>query len=179
MGQPSSGYVTFGIRDSAFRRSGPASAVRHSGFGIRNSSFCGAKLNSLARHQFAVIALVALALTSSFWVLLDVVSVYSKGGEPFGAAAFENRYDEARKTLQQHKVLGYVSDNSPSDPVYQAEYYLTQYTLAPTIVKASIEEPFVVYNFHSSAPDQNALKAMKLFPIQSFGQGLLLCRRNP
>lgn len=131
----------------------------------------------MVRHQFAVIALAALALGSGFWLLLDLIAVYSRNTETFGVAAFENRYSEFRKTITPHSVFGYISDNPANDPSNLAEYYLTQYTLAPAIIKASSDEQLVVMNFHSNSPDRALLRSKHLAPIQAFGNGVLLCRR--
>ena len=131
----------------------------------------------MARHQFAVIALAAFALASSFWVLLDLISAYSRSAATFGVDSFEDRFSEFRKTLTPHTVLGYLSDNALNDPSNQSEFNLTQYTLAPAIVKPSIDEPLVVMNYHSSTPDLAPLRARNLVPVKDFGHGVLLCRK--
>jgi hypothetical protein len=132
----------------------------------------------LVRHQFAVIALAALALASSFWVLLDLVSVYTRNTATFGVASFEDRFSEFRKTLAPQSVLGYLSDNPVNDPSNQSEFNLTQYTLAPAIVKPSIDERLVVVNYHSGTPDLAALRARHLVPLRDFSKGVLLCRND-
>jgi hypothetical protein len=132
----------------------------------------------LARHQFAVIALVALALASSFWLLLDLISVYTRNTTTVGVAFFEDRFSEFRKTVAPQTVLSYLSDNPVNDPSNQSEFNLTQYTLAPAIVKPSLDEPLVVVNYHSATPDQAALRARRLAPLRDFGKGVLLCRND-
>jgi hypothetical protein len=132
----------------------------------------------LVRHQFAVIALAALALASSFWLLLDLISVYTRTTATFGVASFEDRFSEFRKTLEPHTVLGYLSDNPVNDPSSQSEFNLTQYTLAPAIVKPTIDEHLVVVNYHSGTPDLAALHARRLTPLRDFGKGVLLCRND-
>jgi hypothetical protein len=132
----------------------------------------------LARHQFAVIALAAIALCSISWRLLDILGAVSHT-QVFGVDAFESRFDALRKTVQPHSVFGYVSDTPPSDPSARAEFYLTQYTLAPAIVRPTPDEPLVIVNFHSGQPDQKLLAANQLVQIQNFGNGVLLCRRRP
>ncbi len=42
------------------------------------------------------------------------------------------------RPLRPQSVFGYISDNPKDDPSDQAEFYLTQYTLAPAIVTSSI-----------------------------------------
>jgi hypothetical protein len=132
----------------------------------------------LARHQFAVIALAAVALASSFWLLLDLFSVYSQSTATFGVASFEDRFSDFRKTLAPHAVLGYLSDNPATDPSNQAEFNLTQYTLAPAIVKPTIDEHLVVVNYHSATPDAAGLRARHLTVLRDFGHGVLLCRNE-
>ena len=125
-----------------------------------------------------MIALAAIALASSFWLLLDLFSVYSQSTATFGVASFEDRFSDFRKTLTPHTVLGYVSDNPVNDPSNQAEFNLTQYTLAPAIVKPTIDEHLVVMNYHSSTPDAAALTARHLTVLRDFGHGVLLCRND-
>jgi hypothetical protein len=131
----------------------------------------------LARHQFAVFSLAAIVLVSSFWFLLDVLGTASHATKTFGVVAFENRFNDFRKTVQPHTVLGYVSDNPPNDPSARAEFYLTQYTLAPAIVKPTADEKLVIVNYHSTQPDANLLQTNHLVSVQNFGIGVLLCRR--
>ena len=132
----------------------------------------------MARHQLAVISLAVVALVSSFWLLLDVVNGYSNRAQTFGVDSFEDRFRELRKTLAPHSVVGYTSDNLDNDVAAQAEYYLTQYTLAPTIVDSTPNEPLVVVNFHNPQPDLAKLQAQHLTLVRDFGSGVLLCRNN-
>ena len=125
-----------------------------------------------------MIALAALALASSFWLLLDLISVYSQSTATFGVASFEDRFSDFRKTLAPHTVLGYLSDNPVNDPSNQAEFNLTQYTLAPAIVKPTIDEHLVVVNYHSATPDTAGLRARHLISLRDFGHGVLLCRNE-
>jgi hypothetical protein len=129
----------------------------------------------LARHQFAVIALLAIALASSFWVLLDVAGEYSQSAASFGVAQFENRFAELKKAIPPGTVLGYTSDNAPNDVNDQAEFYLTQYTLAPVIVSSSTAERLVVANFHNARPSPDVFQAKNLIPLRDFGNGVILC----
>jgi hypothetical protein len=141
-------------------------------------SVLSAKLIGLARHKFAVIALAALALCSTLWALLDILGAVSHN-QIFGVTSFENRFDEFRKTVRPHSVYGYVSDNAPNDPSARPEFYLTQYTLAPALVKSTAEEPLVIVNFHSGKPDYGLLRANKLALVRDLGNGVMLCRRLP
>ena len=130
----------------------------------------------MARHQLAVFALTAIALASSFWFLLDVLGTATRRTQAFGVTAFENRFNDFPKPIQPHTVYGYLSDNAPNDPSALAEFHLTQYTLAPAIVKASINENLVIVNYHSKQLDMRLLKANHLRPLRSVGTGVMLCQ---
>jgi len=130
----------------------------------------------LARHRFAVVVLAVAALASSCWLLLDVISQYTQSSEAIGVAGFETRFDEMRKALPPKSVLGYTSDNASNDPSNPAEFYLTQYTLAPRILKPNTAERMVVANFHNPKPDRRALRKAGLDLVQDYGQGVFLCR---
>lgn len=125
-------------------------------------------------------SLIAVALLSSFWLLLDVVSGYSKTFEAFGVGAFEDRLLPVKPALPPHGVIGYASDNPVDSTAGLGEFYLTQYVLAPAIVSASPvpKGSLEVVNFHAPRPDLSKLEPLHLTIIQNFGSGVLLCRKN-
>jgi hypothetical protein len=130
----------------------------------------------LARHQFAVFSLAAIALVSSFWFLLDVLGAATHRTQAFGVTAFENRFNDFPKPIQPHTVYGYLSDNAPNDPSALAEFHLTQYTLAPAIVRPSVTEKLVIVNYHSKQLDMRLLRANHLRPLRNVGTGVMLCQ---
>jgi hypothetical protein len=128
----------------------------------------------LARHQFALLSLAAIAIFSSFWFLVDVLGTATRTTKAFGISAFETRFNELRKTIQPHTVYGYISDTSANDPSALAEFHLTQYTLAPAIIKPSRTEDLVIVNYHSKQLDARLLMANHLVPFRDFGNGVAL-----
>jgi hypothetical protein len=56
---------------------------------------------------------------------------------------YERRFDDIRDHLPARGTVGYHADNNAS-----AEYYLTQYTLAPIIVAHTSDHPLVVGNYY-------------------------------
>jgi len=118
---------------------------------------------------------VAIALFSSFWFLLDVLGAATQSKPSFGVAAFESRFNGFAKNVQPHSVFGYLSDNPPNDPSALAEYHLTQYVLAPAIVKPSTNENYVIVNYHGKDLNPNLLRANRLRPFRVIGNGLELC----
>ncbi len=56
-----------------------------------------------------------------------------------------------------------------------AEYHLTQYELAPAIVRQSARESQVIVNYHSQKLDPKLLQANHLKLVRTFGASLALC----
>jgi accessory gene regulator protein AgrB len=132
----------------------------------------------VSRHRFAVFALISISLASSLWFLLDVITAYTylRDTYAFGVPNFDSRFQTLRKSMPARSVVGYVSDNPANNTQSQAEFYLTQYALAPAIVKATTEEHFVVANFHTNSPDPAMLRAKRLVLVQDFGNDVFIYR---
>lgn len=103
---------------------------------------------------------------------------YLRESNAFGVPNFDSRFEALHKSMPPRSVLGYVSDNPANDTQSQAEFYLTQYALAPAIVKATTEEHFVVANFHSNSPNAAMLKAKNLVLVQDFGNAVYIYRNT-
>jgi hypothetical protein len=131
----------------------------------------------LGRQKFVVLLLGAIALASSFWFLLDIVGAVAHRSPVLRVAEFEDRFVDFPKP-EPHMVYGYVSDNAPNDPRSLWEYHLTQYVLAPAIIKDSANEPLVVVNYHTKGLDLRMLRNNHLDPFHDFGNGVALCRRS-
>jgi hypothetical protein len=129
----------------------------------------------LGRQKFVVLSLGAIALVSSFWFLLDILGAVAHRTPVLRVAEFEDRFVNFPKT-EPHMVYGYVSDNAPNDTRSLWEYHLTQYVLAPAIIKASANEPLVIVNYHSKDLDFRFLHNNHLDPYRDFGNGVALCR---
>jgi hypothetical protein len=61
---------------------------------------------------------------------------------------------------------------------FLAQYVLTQYTLAPRIVRNSPDLPLVVGNFIDGPPAPGFLEKNGLVPLKDLGDGLVLYRRE-
>ena len=132
----------------------------------------------MSRHRFAVFALISISLASSLWFLLDVITAYRylRNTYAFGVPNFESRFEALHKSMPPRSVLGYVSDNPGENTQSLAEFYLTQYALAPAIVKATTDEHFVVGNFHTNSPNAAMLRAKHLVLVQDFGNDVFIYR---
>ena len=79
-------------------------------------------------------------------------------------------------TVENEKIFAY--EKAMKNVEYLAQYALTQYTLAPLIVRNSPELPLVVGNFLDGPPAPGFLEKYSLVPITDFGEGLILYRRH-
>jgi hypothetical protein len=131
----------------------------------------------LGRQKYLVLSLGAIALISSFWFLLDVLGAVAHRSPVLRVQEFEDRFVNFPKP-EPNTVYGYVSDNAPNDPRSLWEYHLTQYVLAPAIIKASATENLVIVNYHSKDLDFRLLHNDHLDPYRDFGNGIALCRRS-
>ncbi|MBU1965076.1 MAG: hypothetical protein KKD24_04580, partial [Proteobacteria bacterium] len=61
---------------------------------------------------------------------------------------------------------------------FLAQYVLTQYTLAPRIVRNSPDLPLVVGNFIDGPPAPGFLEKHGLVPLRDLGDGLILYRKE-
>ena len=117
--------------------------------------------------------MIIIPAASSVWFLLDVIRAYSQSATAFGVGAFEKRFDNLRKAMPKRVTLGYLSDNPAENTQARAEFYLTQYVLAPAIIKAGPDEHFVVANLHTSA-EQAKLKVKSLVKLQDYGNDIYI-----
>ena len=85
----------------------------------------------------------------------------------------DQRFDELRSLLKSCEVVGYIGESGTSA---EADYYLTQYALAPLVVDRSANHPLVVGNFPTSSPSTSALENLQL--VRDFGHGVLLYSRK-
>jgi hypothetical protein len=123
------------------------------------------------------LSLAAVALFSSFWLLLDILGTAAHRGTVIRVSEFEEHFADFPKT-EPHMVFGYVSDVAPTDPRGLLEYHLTQYVLAPAIVRPSANYDLVVVIYNTKDLDFRLLRTNHLDPYRDFGNGVALARRS-
>ena len=100
----------------------------------------------------------------------------------------EARINQLKPLLPPSGVVGYVTtvendrifaaERAFQNVEYLAQYALTQYTLAPLIVRNSPDLPLVVGNFLDGPPAPGFLERHDLAPLKDFGDGLVLFRKE-
>ena len=79
-------------------------------------------------------------------------------------------------TVENDRI--FAAEKSFTNVEFLAQYVLTQYTLAPRIVRNSPDLPLVVGNFIDGPPAPGFLEKNSLVPLKDFGDGLVLYRRE-
>jgi len=93
---------------------------------------------------------------------------------------YEARYNEVRKHLPSHGIIGYVSDPKENNEDRFA-WAFTQYSLAPLLVidrsvnPKGLDYPIVIGNFHRAIPGDDRMRGLSFG--RDFGNGVYLLRK--
>ena len=90
---------------------------------------------------------------------------------------YEKKFIELKAFLQDHMVVGYVSDYDANSDEDGMAYGMTQYVLAPIILVRGKKRNFIVGNFHSANPNIKAYEEENLSLYRDFGNGVILFQR--
>lgn len=140
------------------------------------------------RSKAALILLIAVAVYANLNLLYTRVPLYAELKQTDPVTIHEQRIEQIRRVLPPSKVLGYVTtvenekifldERNFLNVEFLAQYYLTQYTLAPVFVYNSSDYPLVVGNFLDGPADPAWIREKKLTPRHDFGDGLILYRKE-
>ncbi len=90
---------------------------------------------------------------------------------------YEKRYRGLKAMLQNHAIVGYVSDFDDGSDADEIAYTMTQYVIVPIILQRGIRPHFVIGNFQHATPDIKAYEKENLSLRRDFGNGVLLFER--
>jgi hypothetical protein len=140
------------------------------------------------RTWTALILLIAVALYANLNLLFAGIQRYPNLPKADPVSIHEQRIEQIKKVMPHTPVLGYVTtveneklfldERSLLNVEFLAQYYLTQYTLAPVFVYNSPDYPFVVGNFLDGPADPEWIRKKGLTPLHDFGDGVILYRRG-
>lgn len=116
------------------------------------------------------------------------LSLYRRLPEKDTVTIHEERIRQLKPLLPARGEIGYITtvendrifaaEKSFSNVEYLAQYVLTQYTLAPLIVRNSPDYPLVVGNFLDGPPRAGFPAEHGLTPRKDFGDGLVLFQQE-
>jgi hypothetical protein len=140
------------------------------------------------RTWAALILLIAITVYANLNLLFARIQLYPNLPQTDPVSIHEQRIEQIKKVMPPTSVLGYVTtienekillnERSLRNVEFLAQYYLTQYTLAPVFVYNSPEYPFVVGNFLDGPADSEWIRKKGLTPLKDFGDGLILYRKE-
>jgi hypothetical protein len=140
------------------------------------------------RVEAGEILVIVLAGYAVFGLLVQSMRVYADLPEKDPVTIHEARIIQLKGSLPSSGEVGYVTtvendrifaaEKAFRNVEYLAQYALTQYTLAPLIIRNSPELPLVVGNFLNGPPPPGFLEQNGLVPLKDFGEGLILYRRE-
>ena len=140
------------------------------------------------RRIAGLLMLVCLAGYSVFSLLWQQIRLYPGIPETDPVTIHEARIAQLRPLLPPSGAVGYVTtvengeifaaEKTFTNVEFLAQYVLTQYTLAPRIVRNSPELPLVVGNFIDGPPAPGFLEKNGLVPLRDLGDGLILYRKD-
>jgi flagellar biosynthesis protein FliP len=125
---------------------------------------------------FLFTAIIILSFHYNFKALQKGIQRYNRK-ELDQITVYEKRFIELKEFLQNHLVVGYVSDYDDNTNEDGIAYTMTQYVLAPIILVRGIKRNFIIGNFHGAKPNIKAYEKENLSLIRDFGNGVILFER--
>lgn len=145
-------------------------------------------LSAKYRIRAGWLLLIILAGYAVLNLLVQSIGIYAELPAKDPVTIHEARIAQLRGSLPTSGEVGYVTsvenekifayEKAFRNAEFVAQYALTQYTLAPLIVRNSPELPLVIGNFLDGPPPPGFLEKNSLVPVKDFGDGLILYRRD-
>ena len=140
------------------------------------------------RRMAGVILLVALTGYAALNLLWEGIRLQSGLPKTDPVTLHEERIARLRPLLPASGEVGYVTtvgnreifdeEATFTNVEFLAQYVLTQYTLAPLLVRNRPDLPLVVGNFIDGPPAPGFLEKNGLVPLHDLGDGLILYQRG-
>lgn len=139
----------------------------------------------VAAGRLLLVVLTGYAVMNLLW---QNIRIYSGLPEKDPVTIHEERIRQLKPLLPASGEIGYITtvendrifgfEKSFTNVEFLAQYVLTQYTLAPRIVRNSPDLPLVVGNFIDGPPAPGFLEKNGLVPLRDLGDGLILYRKD-
>lgn len=143
---------------------------------------------SAFRRRAGLAILIILTAYSVLNLLWQGIGTYWDLPDVDPVTFHEARIEQLKELLPAAGAVGYVTtvendrifakERAFQNVEYLAQYALTQYTLAPLIVRNTPGLPLVVGNFLDGPPAPGIPEKHGLVPLKDFGDGLVLYRRE-
>jgi hypothetical protein len=121
-------------------------------------------------------AIIVLSFHYNFGALQKGIQRYQRG-EPDQITIYEKRFRELKAMLQNHLIVGYVSDYDDNSDEDGIAFSMTQYVLAPILLVRGTNRDFTIGNFQSANPIIKNIEKENLSMYKDFGNGVILFER--
>jgi hypothetical protein len=138
------------------------------------------------RQTIGILLLAVLTCYSAVNALWRNFESYREAPATDPVSVHEERIAQLKAFLPASGAVGYITsiENSQifaaektfSNVEFLGQYVLTQYTLAPLVVRNSPFMPLIVGNFIGGKPAPGFLEEHGLTPLRDLGDGLLIYR---
>lgn len=142
-------------------------------YGIIAFNLDGGEISMRAYTGFFLVLL--LAAYSVVSLIVDQKAYYLNSvkfkGDPIGL--YQERFRGVRERMPPRGTFGYFSDITDRSEDRSA-LFLTQYALAPLVLRESTDLPVVVGNFHRGLPSRAEIRQKGLYLLFDTGKGVVL-----
>ncbi len=121
-------------------------------------------------------AIIVISFQHNFRALQKGIQRY-KRGEPDQITLYEKKFMPLKAMLQNHLVVGYVSDYDDNSDEDGTAFSMTQYVLSPILLVRGTKREFIVGNFHRAKPNIKGFEKENLSMLKDFGNGVILFER--
>lgn len=125
---------------------------------------------------FLFTTIILLSFHYNFKALQKGIQRYQRG-EPDQITIYEKRFLALKAMLDNHSVVGYVSDYDDNSDENGMAFSMTQYVLAPILLVRGTKRDFIIGNFQNAKPNIKAFEKENLSVYKNFGNGVILFER--
>jgi hypothetical protein len=131
---------------------------------------------AVMRSALGVLLLLAYVAVSDARWIYRAGRVLLDAGEEDPITRDERRYEELKRALPSHGVIGYISGAERFGTGEFKRFLLTEYALAPLVLINDTAPDLIVGNFHpDSVPAAPPVPGLRL--VKDFGDGVWLLQK--
>jgi hypothetical protein len=134
----------------------------------------------ISRNGILTTLLIAYSLYQTFNLVTRATKMYFERADTDPVTVAEQRFEPVRPQLLKSEKIGYITDiPEQQHDQWIEEYFLTQYSLSPTIVDNSVDCcSLIVANVHDPSSVQLLIRNGPLSLVHDYGRGVLLLSRQ-
>jgi hypothetical protein len=135
---------------------------------------------TISRNGILTTLLIAYSLYQAFSLVTRTTKMYFERADTDPVTVVEQRFGPLKPQLLKSEKIGYITDlTEQQHDQWIEEYFLIQYSLAPTIVDNSVDCcSLIVANVHDPSAVQLLIRNRRLSLVHDYGRGVLLLSRQ-